>query len=72
MSVAKAPTIAARWYDTMGVARVHRAYVSLPYQMTAADRPLQERVVFFEVPDGAKPWEHLWPARRAAALRCRS
>jgi len=34
----------------LGNGVLHRAIVSLPQHMTERDRPLQERIVFFEVP----------------------
>lgn len=57
---------AKRWFNTMGVGQLHRAYVSLPAHLTEAERPLQERVVFFEAPAGVKPWQHLEALLRAA------
>lgn len=36
----------------LGNGLLHRAIVSLPQHMTERDKPLQERIVFFEVPAG--------------------
>ena len=52
--------------DLVPLHRLHRAYVGLPDRMCENGRCLQERVVFFEVPDGAKAWEHLEALLRAA------
>lgn len=45
--------------DLVPLHHLHRAYVSLPDRMCESGRSLQERAVFFEVPDGARAWEHL-------------
>lgn len=45
---------------SLGNGTLHRAIVSLPPRMTEPDRPLQERIVFFESPTGpSRSGEHL-------------
>lgn len=43
----------------LGKGSLHRAIVDLPDGMTERDRPIQCRIVFFEVPPGAHPSSHL-------------
>lgn len=43
----------------LGKGSLHRAIVDLPDGMTERDRPIQCRIVFFEVPAGAHPSSHL-------------
>lgn len=44
---------------SLGNGILHRAIVSLPNHMTERDRPLQERIVFFEAPSSAGAAAHL-------------
>ncbi len=43
----------------LGLVGLHRAIVSLPDSLTDRERPLQDRIVFFEAPTGVHPLTHL-------------
>lgn len=50
----------------LGKGSLHRAIVDLPDDMTERDRPIQCRIVFFEVPAGAHASSHLAKVLSAA------